>query len=127
MPIPTDTFWNVKLLNRIFAFSALVLFGVVAWSIIQDYDKTWRKPQDRGRVWQRTLRFQPATRPPIDHNPGSGARLEFPPQSHHMGLIRRQQQARFAFEAAINPPREPRYRVDRITAATVNAHRKLGS
>jgi cbb3-type cytochrome oxidase cytochrome c subunit len=55
MPIPTDTFWNIKLLNRVFAVSALALLGVTAWSILQDYNKTWRQPQDQGRVWEAAL------------------------------------------------------------------------
>lgn len=55
MPIPTDTFWNIKLLNRVFAASAIVLMGVTGWSILQDYNKTWRQPQDQGRVWEAAL------------------------------------------------------------------------
>ena len=31
MPIPTDTFWNIKRLNWVFAVSAVILFAVTAW------------------------------------------------------------------------------------------------
>ena len=55
MPIPTDTFWNVKRLNWIFAFSAVLLTGVTLWSIFQDHEKAWRKPQQQGRVWDAAL------------------------------------------------------------------------
>jgi len=53
MPIPTDTFWNIKKLNRAFALSSILLVLVTLWSVMQDYDKTWRKPQQHGRVWMR--------------------------------------------------------------------------
>ncbi|HEV2292541.1 MAG TPA: c-type cytochrome [Tepidisphaeraceae bacterium] len=55
MPIPTDTFWNIKRLNWIFAVSAIVLMAVTGWSIIQDYDKDWRRPQRNTRVWESAL------------------------------------------------------------------------
>ena len=50
MPIPTDTFWNIKKLNRVFAVSSILLLLVTAWSVIQDYDKTWRTPQQHGQI-----------------------------------------------------------------------------
>src|SRR5687768_13791984 len=52
MPIPTDTFWNIKRLNVVFAISAIVLVLVTVWSILQDYNKDWRVPQRAGRVWE---------------------------------------------------------------------------
>src|SRR3954470_10609059 len=55
MPIPTDTFWNIKRLNWIFAVSAIVLFAVTAWSILQDHEKSWRVKQRQGRVWDAAL------------------------------------------------------------------------
>src|SRR3954451_2359390 len=55
MPIPTDTFWNVKRLNLVFAASALLLLAVTGWSILQDYDQGWRQPQRDGQVWQAAL------------------------------------------------------------------------
>src|SRR5258706_3041165 len=51
MPIPTDTFWNIKKLNRVFAVSSILLVLVTLWSVMQDYDKTWRQPQQHGAVW----------------------------------------------------------------------------
>src|SRR5688500_7071298 len=55
MPIPTDTYWNIKRLNWVFAVSAVVLMAVTGWSIIQDYNKTWRAPQRNARVWEAAL------------------------------------------------------------------------
>ena len=55
MPIPTDTFWNIKKLNRVFAVSSILLVLVTLWSVMQDYDKTWRRPQQHGRVWDAAL------------------------------------------------------------------------
>lgn len=55
MPIPTDTFWNIKRLNWIFAVSAVVLFAATAWSILQDWGRAWRVPQRNARVWDAAL------------------------------------------------------------------------
>src|SRR4051794_36907124 len=55
MPIPTDTFWNIKKLNRVFAVSSILLVLVTLWSVMQDYDKTWRRPQQHGRIWDAAL------------------------------------------------------------------------
>ena len=55
MPIPTDTFWNIKRLNIAFAVASLLLLGVTGLSIIQDYDQPWRKPQQSGRTWEAAL------------------------------------------------------------------------
>jgi hypothetical protein len=55
MPIPTDTFWNIKKLNRAFALSSVILVVITLWSVMQDYDKTWRKPQQHGRVWDAAM------------------------------------------------------------------------
>src|SRR4051812_15839958 len=55
MPIPTDTFWNIRRLNIVFAISAILLFVTTAWSILQDYGKDWHTPQQRGRVWEAAL------------------------------------------------------------------------
>src|SRR5215212_9534362 len=52
MPIPTDTYWNIKKLNVVFAASAVILVLVTVWAIVQDFDQTWREPQRQGRVWQ---------------------------------------------------------------------------
>lgn len=55
MPIPTDTFWNIKRLNWVFAVSAIALMAVTGWSIIQDYNKDWRVPQRNARAWESAL------------------------------------------------------------------------
>jgi cytochrome c551/c552 len=55
MPIPTDTFWNIPRLNKIFAVSAVLLLAVTGWAIWQDYDRQWRQPQQEGRVWEAAL------------------------------------------------------------------------
>jgi hypothetical protein len=55
MPVPTDTLWNIRRLNWIFAASAILLVLTIVWSILADYNKTWRKPQQNARVWEAAL------------------------------------------------------------------------
>ena len=55
MPIPTDTYRNIKVLNWLFAGSALLLLGIMGLSVIQDYHKSWRQPQISDRVWEAAL------------------------------------------------------------------------
>ncbi|HVT88720.1 MAG TPA: c-type cytochrome [Tepidisphaeraceae bacterium] len=55
MPIPTDTFWNIKRLNVVFALSAILLLAVSNWAIIQDHDKDWRIPQRQAQAWDLAL------------------------------------------------------------------------
>jgi chromosome segregation ATPase len=55
MPIPTDTYRNIKVLNWLFAASALLLLGVMGLSVLQDYHKSWRDPQINNRVWEAAL------------------------------------------------------------------------
>jgi hypothetical protein len=57
MPIPTDTFWNIRRLNWIFAASAVLLMAVIGWSVMQDYEKQWKTPQRDARVWDADLVF----------------------------------------------------------------------
>src|SRR5213080_1675034 len=52
MPIPTDTYWNIKKLNVVFAASAVLLVLVTVWAIFQDFNQGWREPQRHGKVWQ---------------------------------------------------------------------------
>ncbi len=52
MPVPTDTYWNIKRLNKVFALTAVLLVGVTFWAVFQDYDKDWRIPQQHGKVWE---------------------------------------------------------------------------
>src|SRR5437867_13242725 len=55
MPIPTDTFWNIKKLNWVFAGSAVALLAVTIWTILQDYSGGWRQDQQHARVWEAAL------------------------------------------------------------------------
>src|ERR1019366_5477980 len=55
MPVPTETFWNLKKLNRLFAISSLLLLATFVWAVLQDYDKAWREPQRSGKVWEAAL------------------------------------------------------------------------
>ena len=61
MPIPTDTYWNIKRLNWVFAVSAIVLFAVTGWSIFQDHEKSWRFNQQQGRVWEAAASAPPGS------------------------------------------------------------------
>lgn len=55
MPVPTDTLWNIKRLNKLFAVSALLMMGSFVWAIMQDYDKEWRRLQVDSRQWQAAI------------------------------------------------------------------------
>src|SRR2546423_12471499 len=55
MPIPTDTFWNIRRLNIAFAVSAIVMLLMCVWAVVQDYGKDWRIPQQQGRVWDAAM------------------------------------------------------------------------
>lgn len=55
MPIPTDTFWNIRKLNLVFAISTFFMLVTFVWSIVQDYGKSWRGPQIASRVWESAL------------------------------------------------------------------------
>ncbi len=55
MPVPTDTFWNISRLNKVFALSAIILLGVMGWATMQDFDKQWRAPQKSGKAWEAAL------------------------------------------------------------------------
>src|SRR4051812_2706724 len=62
MPVPTDTLWNIKRLNIVFAVSSVLLVAVTLLTVIQDYDQAWRKPQQQGRVWEAALVDEKITR-----------------------------------------------------------------
>src|SRR5688500_20212144 len=55
MPIPTDTYWNIKRLNLVFAASAVDMMLTLVWATFQDFFQTWREPQRTGMVWQAAL------------------------------------------------------------------------
>jgi mono/diheme cytochrome c family protein/plastocyanin len=52
MPIPTDTYWNIKRLNIWFAASGVILMAVLGWATMQDFNQAWREPQRHGKVWE---------------------------------------------------------------------------
>ncbi len=45
MPIPTDTLYNIKRLNVIFALCAVLLLAAMSWMLWHDYDRPWRDTQ----------------------------------------------------------------------------------
>jgi hypothetical protein len=55
MPVPTDTFRNIRTLNIVFAASAFVLFGTVGWLVFADYSREWRTHQREVRVWNTAM------------------------------------------------------------------------
>jgi hypothetical protein len=55
MPIPTDTYWNIKRLNWVFAASAVIMMLTLVWATVQDFFQGWRDPQRDGKVWQAAL------------------------------------------------------------------------
>ena len=55
MPIPTDTYWNIKRLNVVFAASGVLFFLTMVWATLQDFHQGWRQPQRDGRVWEAAL------------------------------------------------------------------------
>src|SRR5207249_1539616 len=55
MPIPTDTFRNIRRLNWFFAGTAILLLLLMGASVMQDYHKSWRQPQQSGEVWEAAL------------------------------------------------------------------------
>src|SRR6187402_304029 len=55
MPIPTDTYWNIKRLNVVFVVSALLLAATMGLAILQDFNQYWRQPQVNAKVWEAAL------------------------------------------------------------------------
>ncbi|MGA2496481.1 MAG: c-type cytochrome [Tepidisphaeraceae bacterium] len=55
MPVGSQTFRNTTTLNRVFAVSAVVLAGVVLWSIFHDHGRPWREIQRQGTAWDAAL------------------------------------------------------------------------
>jgi len=51
MPVTTDTFRNTRVLNVIFAVSAVVLLGSILWLVFADYTRDWRTYQRQAIVW----------------------------------------------------------------------------
>ncbi len=55
MPIPTETLFDMRKLNRWFAISSLGLLASLVWMIWEDYDRPWRGVQDDYMVAQAAL------------------------------------------------------------------------
>ena len=51
MPVPTDTFRNMKTLNLLFALAAVVLLIGTVMLVLADYNRTWRQYQRAGNAW----------------------------------------------------------------------------
>ena len=45
MPIPTETLWNIRRLNVVFAISAAAMFGSLCWMLWHDHNREWRHTQ----------------------------------------------------------------------------------
>lgn len=45
MPIPTETLWNTRRLNVIFAIVAAAMLGSLGWMLWHDYNRSWRHTQ----------------------------------------------------------------------------------
>jgi len=55
MPVPTETFWNMKRLNVIFLICAVALMLSTLWFIRADFDKEWRGYQEAGWAWEAAM------------------------------------------------------------------------
>ena len=55
MPVPTETLRSMRVLNLVFAGSAIFLAVITLWLIVDDYDKTWRTYQQDAQVWQAAI------------------------------------------------------------------------
>lgn len=52
MPVTTKTFYNMTLLNRIFAVTAVLLVIATIMAVLDDWHTEYRKPQLDTRVWE---------------------------------------------------------------------------
>jgi len=55
MPVPTDTLRNQQTLHYVFAVSAVLLLGSVAWLVVADYNRAWRGYQRQARLWETAM------------------------------------------------------------------------
>lgn len=60
MPVPTDTFRNIKKLNYLFAASALLLLAATGALVKKDYEHPWRGYQKEGTAWEVALTTETA-------------------------------------------------------------------
>ncbi len=55
MPVPTDTFWNIRKLNVIFALSALLLLAATLLLVMEDWNRPWRAYQQDAMKWDTAM------------------------------------------------------------------------
>jgi len=55
MPVPTETFWNIKRLNVIFLVCVAALLLSTVWFIRADSDKGFREYQNAGWAWEAAM------------------------------------------------------------------------
>ena len=55
MPVPTDTFRNIKILNLIFAVSAMLLLVATGWMVLADHHREWHHFQKDANLWQEAM------------------------------------------------------------------------
>ncbi len=55
MPVPTDTFYNIRRLNLIFVVCAAALFGATLWLVVRDNEKEWRAYQRASVAWDTAM------------------------------------------------------------------------
>ena len=57
MPVPTETLWNTKKVNVVFAISSLALLGSMVWMVKVDYARPWRDTQNHFTDLQASLAY----------------------------------------------------------------------
>ena len=62
MPVPTDTFRDIKKLNYVFALTAVLLLAATGALIKKDYEHPWRGYQKEGREWETALTTETANK-----------------------------------------------------------------
>lgn len=55
MPTPTETFYNMRKLNRIFALIALAGLGSIIWLVARNYTQDWREYQREAVSWEQFI------------------------------------------------------------------------
>ncbi|MEX0774386.1 MAG: hypothetical protein WD042_01605 [Phycisphaeraceae bacterium] len=63
MPVPTETYWNIRRLNFVFALSALLLLGSILWMVVgEDVNRQWRTLQRDANAWETAMQHDAADR-----------------------------------------------------------------
>ena len=55
MPVPTETLRNIKVLNLVFAASAVLLLFSVLGLVLDDWTREWRQYQQDAKVWDTAM------------------------------------------------------------------------